>query len=228
MRTFRMLSLAEALPGVLNGGKTYAAWPVWSGSFRDEVRFAPMPKKKALKLYHQARAWNRQKHAGRYGGSIGSAAMRVLECLIFDFLNFATGRLDPGYKAIAQKTGLGRSTVAVALARLKQLGIIHWARRCCQDQDGAGRYIMRQETNAYAILPASQWRGYADPTRSPPPHPSTWGATPPLPPLIEQAITEQQEGRNMPAIIGLLESDPADRLALALARLGRALHRPKH
>lgn len=52
MRTFRMLSLAASLPGLpgLNGGKTYAAWPVWSGSFRDEVRFAPLPKKKALKL----------------------------------------------------------------------------------------------------------------------------------------------------------------------------------
>ena len=228
MRTYRMLSVAEALPGVLNGGKTYAAWPVWSGSFRDEVRFVPMPKKKALRLYHQARAWNRQKLTGRYGGSLGSAALRVLECLIFDFLNFATGRLDPGYAAIARKTGLGRSTVAVALARLKQLGIIHWVQRCCQDQDRAGRYMMRQETNAYAILPASQWRGYADTTIPDPPHPSTWGACPPLPPLVEQASAERQEGGSVPAIIGLLESDPADRLAMALARLGRALHRPKH
>jgi hypothetical protein len=82
-----MLSLAESLPGLpgLNGGKTYAAWPVWSGSYRDQVRFAPMPKKQAIKLYYKDRAWNRQKFPGRYGGTIGSAAMRVLECLIFDF-----------------------------------------------------------------------------------------------------------------------------------------------
>jgi hypothetical protein len=120
MRSFRMLSVAESLPGLpgLNGGKTYAAWPVWSDSYRHDVRFAPMPKKQALKLYHKARAWNRQKFPGRYGGTLGSAATRVLECLIFDFLNFATGRLDPGYFAIARKTGMSRSTIATALARL--------------------------------------------------------------------------------------------------------------
>ena len=206
-----MLSLAEIMPGLpgLNGGKPYAAWPAWSGSYRDEVRFAPMPKKQALKLYHQARAWNRQKSLGRYGGILGSAAMRVLECLIFDFLNFASGRLDPGYHAIARKTGLSRSTIATALARLKKLGILHWVRRPTADRDHTGRFVLRQETNAYAVLPASQWRGYAQPES--PPDPSTWGATPPLPPLIEQAITEQDGGQGVPALIGLLESDPTDR-----------------
>lgn len=230
MRTFRMLSLAAFLPGIpgLNGGKTYAAWPVWSDSYRNEVRFAPLPKKKALKLYHQARAWNRQKFPGRYGGTLGSAAMRVLECLIFDFLNFATGRLDPGYHAIARKTGLSRSTIATALARLRKLGIIHWVRRSTMDRQDGGRFVLRQDTNAYAVLPATQWRGYGKPPEPPPPHPDTWGATPPLPPLIEQAITQQQDGGSVPAIIGLLESDPTDRLAATLARLGRSLHRPKH
>jgi hypothetical protein len=122
MRSFRMLSLAESMPGLpgLNGGKTYAAWPVWSGSYRDEVRFAPMPKKKALKLYHKARAWNRQKFPGRYGGTLGSAAMRVLECLIFDFLNFATGRLDPGYRTIARKTA-PRALCAFGMANMAEL-----------------------------------------------------------------------------------------------------------
>jgi hypothetical protein len=230
MRTSRMLSLAESRPGFpgLDGGKTYAAWPVWSGSFRNEVHFAPLPKKKALNLYHKARAWNRQKLAGRYGGTLGSAAMRVLECLIFDFLNFATGRLDPGYQAIARKTGMSRSTIATALARLKNLGILHWVRRCSEGRGHSGRFLLRQETNAYAILPASQWRGHDQQPEPPHPHPSTWGACPPLPPLIDQAITEQEHGRGVPAIIGLLESDPADRLAIALARLGRSLHRPKH
>jgi hypothetical protein len=175
MRSFRMLPLVESLPGLpgLNGGKTYAAWPVWSGSYRDEVRFASMPKKQALKLYHKARAWNRQKFPGRYGGTLGSAAMRVLECLIFDFLNFATGRLDPGYHAIARKTGMSRSTIATALARLKKLGILHWVRRSSIDRIDGGRSVLRQETNAYAILPASQWRGYGQQPEPPPPHPST-------------------------------------------------------
>jgi hypothetical protein len=129
---------------------------------------------------------------------------------------------------MARNTGLSRSTIATALARLKELGILHWVRRSTADRDHGGRFVLRQETNAYAILPASQWHGYSQQPEPPRPHPSTWGACAPLPPLIEQAITEQENGCGVPAIIGLLESDPTDRLAAALARLGRSLHRPKH
>src|ERR1035441_2358632 len=100
-----------------------------------------------------------------HGGLIGSHVLLVLHTLIFDFLNHRTGRLDPSYSALQRATRLCRQTVAVALARLKELGIINWIRRCREDRDEDGRFALRQETNAYAILPSSQWRGYAD-TRS--------------------------------------------------------------
>ena len=55
-------------------------------------------------------------------------------------LNFATGRLDPSYAAIAR---MCERTVATALARLRKLGIPHWVRRCCKSwrgcAAGAGR-----------------------------------------------------------------------------------------
>jgi hypothetical protein len=53
----------------------------------------------------------------------------VLHALVFDFLNFATGRLDPSYVAIARKTNVCERTVATALARLRELGILNWVRR---------------------------------------------------------------------------------------------------
>ena len=83
--------------------------------------------------------------------------------------------------------------------------------------------MLRQETNAYAILPSSQWRGFTDVDMSAPPHPSTWGACPPLPSLIEQACASHQEGGNLGSIVRHLADDPRDSLAAALAGLGRAL-----
>jgi hypothetical protein len=230
MRTFKTLSISELIPGLpaFNGGKTYAAWPVWSDSARDEVKYAPVPKKQAIRLYHKARQWNRLKTAGRYGGTVGSAPLRVLECLLFDFLNYASGRLDPSYEGIARKTGLCRRTIATALARLKELGIIHWLRRCAKDTDAAGRFLLRQQTNAYAVVPASQWRGFVDRDIVPPPDPSAWGAAPPLPSVIEQAIVEQADGGSIAAMLRILEADPDDEMASALAQLGNGLHSPQH
>jgi len=147
----------------------------------------------------------------------------VLHTLIFDFLNHTTGRLDPSYNAIQRRTRLCRQTVAKALARLKELGIINWIRRCREDRDADGRFALRQETNAYAILPQTQWRNYMDIDRPEAPDPTAWGARPPLPSLIEQACTAKQEGRSMAAIVAQLDADPRDSTASALASLGRAL-----
>ena len=32
--------------------KTYAAWPVWRDSTTEKVKFTPLPKKQAVKLFH--------------------------------------------------------------------------------------------------------------------------------------------------------------------------------
>jgi hypothetical protein len=214
----------SAIAGWKNGA-SYAPWQVWSESTTRDAPFVPMPKKAAIRIYHKALEWNRRgKLAGRHGGLIGSHVLLVLHTLIFDFLNHTTGRLDPSYNAIQRKTRLCRQTVACALARLKDLGIIHWIRRCREDRDDDGRFVLRQETNAYAILPPTQWRGgYTDPVMPDPPHPTAWGACPPLPPLIEQATAEMREGVSATAALTRLEDDPHDRLAAALASLGRAL-----
>ena len=133
----------------------------------------------------------------------------------------APGRLDPSLEAIARKAGCCRRAAVHAIRRLKDLGLLIWQRRCEEDRDEAGRFRLRQRTNAYGLLPTSQWRGYRD-TDPPPPSPDTLGAPERVPDPIEAAVAELAHGQRMTSLAAL-EADPGDRLALALAGLGRAL-----
>jgi hypothetical protein len=208
-----------SLPGFTALARTYAPWPVWSGSVAKPVRFAPMPKKAAVRLWHRARDFDRgTHHPGQHGGAVGHTALQVLHALIFDFLNHNNGRLDPSYRAIAQKAGVCVRTVASALQRLRELGILNWVRRCAESwQDG--RFVLEQETNAYAVLPETQWRGYRPPAEPPVPAPGTWGD--PRPVVLSAVAQAALEG-DLAGKVQALASDPKDGLAAALARLGRA------
>jgi hypothetical protein len=209
--------LLPSLPGI--AAPSYASWPVWAGSVAKPIRFAPMAKRAAVKLWHRARGFDRATHEpGQHGGAVGHAALQVLHALIFDFLNHRTGRLDPSYAAIARKANVCVRTVASALKRLRELGILDWVRRCAESWRD-GRFVREQETNAYGLQPESQWRGYRAPPEPPAaPWPDTWGATPPLPSALALAALEGSVASKVHA----LASDPKDGLAAALARLGRA------
>jgi hypothetical protein len=162
-----------------------------------------LPKKEAAKRWHKARRFDRQTHtAGKHGGAIGRTGLQVLYVLLFDFLDHATGCLEPSYDAIAAKAGVCRRAVADALHRLKDLGLLHWQRRCREDKDEAGRFRLTQETNAYAVLSPSHWRGYFEPPPPPPPEPGTWGDHPPLPPVITQAAADLAAGSPHRTVFG--------------------------
>jgi hypothetical protein len=117
-----MSTLEELLRAVFPAApeKSFAAWPVWAESSEKPVEFTPMPKKAAVKLWHRARDFDRQtRKKGGHGGALGPSALQVLHALIFDFLNFQTGRLDPSQKAIARQANLCPRAVSDALKRLK-------------------------------------------------------------------------------------------------------------
>jgi hypothetical protein len=220
-----MQKIAACLPGVPRAAsaKTYAAFPVWSGSTTGEVRFAPLSKKEAVRLWHKARAFERQSRLpGRQDGALGRNGLAILHTLLFDCLNYQTGRLDPSQKTIAHKACISERSVSRGLARLKASGVLTWIRRAGETRDKRGRFCLKQDTNAYAVLPPSQWRGFIDRSDSPVPHPDTWGAVPPMPDVISQAAIELQQGGRLTSL-ALLEADPGDELAAALARLGRAI-----
>ena len=221
-----MRSIAHTLPAFpgFAGPQTHAAWPVWRDSATSEVKFQPLPKKEAARRWHKARRFDRQTHEpGKHGGAIGRTGLAVLYVLLFDLIDHATGRLEPSYEAIAKKANVCRRTVADALQRLRGLGLLYWQRRSRPEADGNGGFRLVQETNAYASLPPSQWKGYHEPP-PPPPEPGTWGDHPPLPDPITQAAAElrAQPGAHR-TLFAMLEADPGDALAGSLARLGRAL-----
>ena len=152
--------------------RTYAAWPVWKDSTTAKVRFAPLPKKQATKLYHKARQFERQtRQKGKQDGALGRNGLAVLHALIFDFLDYATGQLDPAYANIARKACRSVRSVARGLANLKLAGVLNWLRRAAETRDEQGRFCLEQDTNAYAVLPSSQWLGFIDQPEAPPPHP---------------------------------------------------------
>ncbi len=212
------------LAGMAGSLQTYAPWPVWRDSTTAEVRFMPLAKKKAVQYWHKAREFERRtRKPGCQDGALGRNGLAVLQTLLFDFLNHASGRLDPSQSAIARKACISLRSVTRGLANLKLAGVLFWLRRAAETRDEYGRFCLEQDTNAYAVLPPSQWLGFIDRPTAPPPHPATWGATPPLPSVLEQAAEEQRGGGNREAVIKRLEADPGDELAAALAGLGRLI-----
>jgi len=225
-----MLPLAQLMPALpgFAGPKTYAAWPVWRDSTTAEVRFAPLPRKKAARLFHKARRFERQtRQPGRQDGALGRNGLLVLHALIFDILNYASGRLDPSYAKIAEKACISVRSVARGLVNLKRAGLLNWQRRS-KPVEAAGDFLLKQDTNAYAVLPASQWRGFIEPEPAPPPHPTTWGATPSLPDQLAQALADRRAGDSDKAVLARLADDPGDSVARAVARLFGPIFAARH
>jgi hypothetical protein len=213
----------QILPGLpVMSEQTYAEFPVWSESSAKPVQFTPLPKKQAVLLWHRARDFDRQTHTpGKHGGAIGPTALMVLHVFLFDFLNYTTGRLDPSYAAIARKANICERAVADALKRLHELRMITWIRRCSEEWIN-GRYVRKQQTNAYCILPTG-WLGYTAPPEMPPPHPTVWGKAPVMPSVHEAAVIEMHTGGDRRCVIRTLELAPKGGIEAALASLGRAM-----
>ena len=74
-------------------------------------------------------------------------------------------------------------------------------RRCAERWQG-GRFRLEQETNAYAVLAESHWRGYRPPQEPPAvPWPEAWGTCPPMPDALAL------EG-DLAGTVHVLASDP--------------------
>ena len=95
--------------------------------------------------------------------------------------------------------------MATALARLKELGILNWVRRCAESWRD-GRFVLEQQTNAYAVLPDTGWRGYRPPLEAPGPAPGTWGEPAPMSDAVALAGLE---GDLMGKVLALA-TDPKD------------------
>jgi hypothetical protein len=193
---------------------------IWRDSTSAPIRFQPISRKQATSIWHKARRLDmRTSRKGRHGGMIGRSALTVLSVLIFDFLDYASGRLHPSHAAIARKARMCERTVAKAIQKLKLLGILTWLRRCREERGPWGVHL-KQETNAYALMmPPILTRN--DP---PPPKPHEWGAVPPLPDTMTQAVEAMKAGDRR-TMLAALEADPKDELAQLWAGFYREMDR---
>ena len=219
-----MPTLAQCLPALpgFAGPKTYAAWPVWSDSTTKEIRFQPMPKKAATRLWHRARDFDRQTTAqGRHGGAVGHAALQVLHALIFDFLNYRERPARPvlcGDRAQGECVRAHGRQRAQAAARAwhPQLGAPlrrELAGRPLRAGAGDER-LCRAAGDAVARLQAAAGAAGAS-SRA---HGAT---TLPCPPCWRRRSPSGATAATLRSVIGILESDPGGR-----ARRGARAARP--
>jgi DNA-binding transcriptional MocR family regulator len=94
-----------------------------------------------VKLMARARALCRRRLISR-------AALAVCEALTFAFGK--DGRRFPSLTTLAAKAGVARSTAALAIKVLEQLGILTWAHRLRKDHDGT-RWRVFRNSNAYVL-----------------------------------------------------------------------------
>jgi hypothetical protein len=163
-----------------------------------------MTKRTAKQLYWHLEQFERQtRQPGRQDGAIGRNGLAVVRALLFRFMNWRTGRLDPSQAKIADAAAISESSVERGLAALKAAGVVNWLRRCVADVQSAGGFLMRQISNAYAVLPSSQWKGYRAPEgmkgldapSATMPEPGTWGDHPPADPYGEAKAAGDIVGR---------------------------------
>ena len=90
-------------------------------------------------------------------------------------------------------------------------------------RERAVRMVLEQQTNAYAVLPCSQWRGYREPPEALRPALGTWGDHPRMPSVPDHAVLERTISGSERSVIAILQTAPPNSLEAALARLGRAV-----
>lgn len=201
---------------------TNGIWPVWRDSIASPVKFTSMTRQQAAKIWHKARKWDHATHEhGKHGGIVGRSALAVLYALLYEFYNFRTGRLDPTIKTISERSGVAPRTVHKALNRLRELRILDWQRRCEHARSKTGQFLLRQLSNAYQVAKAQLW-GREDRPDAPAPNRDTLGYPAHYPEPVHAASQALREGNRAAAYSNLLV-DEGDKLAIALAQLGRAM-----
>ena len=100
------------------------------------------------------------KARGKRDGVLGQSALMILRALLFHFLDPKSGKLDPSYIQIKKQTGFCVQTIAVALKRLEDAGILEIQRRMARMaykvwSDLNRRFFelvrVEQITNAYMV-----------------------------------------------------------------------------
>lgn len=120
-----------------------------------------------------ARVSMKARARGQRRGELTDIDVQILEALIFDFMDWKSGRLEPTYAQIARKTGRGRATIAASLTRLERAGLLERMRRFKKIEGAEGRMEpqVEQAPNAYRVSLPQRLAALIGlgPRRAPPP-----------------------------------------------------------
>jgi hypothetical protein len=126
--------------------------PINGGSKRGGARWvaAMLGAAKAYEL--RTLQVRREKEPGARNGDLGRVGLAVLEYL-YGKVDYASGRLDPAIRTIADALGFAYSAVHRALVRLADKGFLNWMRRSrpIENLEPGGPQV-KQASNAYALL----------------------------------------------------------------------------
>jgi DNA-binding MarR family transcriptional regulator len=195
----------------------------WRGGSVYAADFRPLDRNQRAKILFLAEALDRRtKQPGRHGGVLGRTGLAVLRTLVTQFLNSATGRLDPSIATIAKAANMARSTAQAALDRLELAGIIDRVRRMARTRmkvwnAAAGRHLITdrvlQITNAYRLnFALPDRREHGDLAR----------------PLFRELVTDtgkRSETTSLFKSTTTIADLPPGRLREALERLGKSIGR---
>lgn len=111
----------------------------------------PLDRNQAARILFLAERLDiKSKAKGARNGALGLTGLAVLRALLLRFQNRQNGLCMPSYTALQKATGLCRQTVARALSRLADAGIVAWTRRIVRENVG-GIVVTRQSSNVYRM-----------------------------------------------------------------------------
>jgi hypothetical protein len=138
-----------------------------------EGRSVPLDRNAKARIMVLARALTRRTVRGKHYGVVSAKALAVLEALLWQFHNAATGRCFPSFETIADKAGCARSTVAEALKALERAGLLSWHNRIARVRERATdllgaswRWRIVRTSNAYQFRDPQPGSAPVDPSKS--------------------------------------------------------------
>ncbi len=202
----------------LKSSTSKAPWPVWKNSTTKNPKTAPLTRSEARQIINHLKRYLR--HTLALTRAARRECLAIIDVMLFDFHNYKTGRLDPCYETLADRSNMSRATVARYLRLLKGWGVINWVRRRWNGYED-GRYVCKQESNSYAVLPPSQWKGYKAPQEPPRPERDELGLAPVIIASygLDAGCEAIRAGTRGMSLATALKSDPHDDTAVMLARM---------
>jgi len=97
----------------------------------------------------------RSKPANHGNGIVTRPGLAVMRALLLHFSDRKSGACFPSYRAIQDRTGYCRQTIAAAIKRLERIGVLKIVRRLVRRTiDGVVRCVQGTNLYAFASLPA--------------------------------------------------------------------------